>query len=167
MGAPLLAAGLHPVVAYNVLFLSGFLLSALTTYALIVSLTGSARAAFVGGLLYGFYPYRFEHYSHLELQMTYWMPLALLAIHRFGQSLRIRYAIALGLCGVAQLYSSMYYGLFFPLYAAAILATLLLRVATGLAPGRCAAGGRCRDGRGAGHPAGSTLLCGAGGQGRA
>ena len=42
-------------------------------------LTGSARAAFIGGLLYGFYPYRFEHYSHLELQMTYWMPLALLA----------------------------------------------------------------------------------------
>ena len=35
------------------------------------------------GLVFGFYPYHFEHYSHLELQMMQWMPLALLAIHRF------------------------------------------------------------------------------------
>jgi hypothetical protein len=124
-GAPLLAAGLHPAVAYNVLFLSGFVLSAMTTYLLIVRVTGSARAAFIGGLMYGFYPYRFEHYSHLELQMTYWMPLGLLALHRFSETLGIRYAVALGLFGVAQLYSSMYYGVFFPLYAAAILGTFL------------------------------------------
>jgi hypothetical protein len=125
-GAPLLAAGLHPVVAYNVLFLSGFVLSAITTYLLIARVTGSARAAFIGGLMYGFYPYRFEHYSHLELQMTYWMPLGLLALHRFSETLQPRYAVALGLCGAAQLYSSMYYGVFFPLYAAAILGTFLL-----------------------------------------
>jgi hypothetical protein len=125
-GAPLLAVGLHPVIAYNVLFLSGFLFSAVTTYLLAVRITGSARAAFVAGLLYGFYPYRFEHYSHLELQMTYWMPLALLALHRFSQTLGVRYAVAAALCGVAQLYSSMYYGVFFPLYALAILAVVLL-----------------------------------------
>jgi hypothetical protein len=124
-GAPLLAAGLHPVVAYNVLFLSAFALSALTTYLLIVRITGSARAGFIGGLMYGFYPYRFEHYSHLELQMTYWMPLGLLALHRFSETAQLKYAVALALCGVAELYSSMYYGVFFPLYAASILGTLL------------------------------------------
>ena len=125
-GAPLLAAGLHPVVAYNTLLLSSFALSAMTTYLLIVRVTGSARAAFIGGLLYGFYPYRFEHYSHLELQMTYWMPLGLLALHRFSETLDVKHGVALALCGVAQLYSSMYYGVFFPLYAAAILGTLFL-----------------------------------------
>ncbi|MEO7270947.1 MAG: hypothetical protein ABIX28_17275, partial [Vicinamibacterales bacterium] len=72
------------------------------------------------------YPYRFEHYSHLELQMTYWMPLGLLALHRLWQTWRMRYAIALALCGVAELYSSMYYGVFFPLYAAAVLGTLIV-----------------------------------------
>jgi len=126
IGAPLLAIGLSPVVAYNLLFLSGFLLSGITTYVLIEGLLGSPRAAFVGALIYAFYPYRFEHYSHLELQMTYWMPLGLLALHRLWQTWRMRYAIALALCGVAELYSSMYYGVFFPLYAGAVLATLLL-----------------------------------------
>ena len=126
LGAPLLALGLTPVVAYNLLFLSGFLLSGIATYVLIEGLLGSPRAAFVGALIYAFYPYRFEHYSHLELQMTYWMPLALLALHRLWQTWRMRYAIAFALCGVAELYSSMYYGVFFPLYAGAVLATLLL-----------------------------------------
>ena len=76
--------------------------------------------------IYGFYPYRFEHYSHLELQMTHWMPLALLWLHRFVRSWRVRDALVAALCGVAQLYSSMYYGLFFSLYATAVIGTLLL-----------------------------------------
>ena len=125
-GVPLLAAGLHPVIAYNVLFLSGFALSALATYLLAARITGSARAAFVAALIYGFYPYRFEHYSHLELQMTYWMPLGLLAVHRFCEGLQLRYAIALAIFGVAELYSSMYYGVFFPLYVLAVMGALLV-----------------------------------------
>ena len=39
-------------------------------YLLSAHLTGSPRAAFVSAVLFGFYPFRFEHYSHLELQMT-------------------------------------------------------------------------------------------------
>ena len=124
--SPLLAAGLHPVYVYNVLFLSGFAFSAIATFVLVHQLTGSARAAFVSALIYGFYPYRFEHYSHLELQMTHWMPLALVWLHRFVRSWRVRDALVAALCGVAQLYSSMYYGLFFSLYATAVLGTLLL-----------------------------------------
>lgn len=123
---PLLAAGLHPVVAYNVLFLSSFVLSGLATFALAAHLTGSRRAAFIAALLFGFYPYRFQHYSHLELQMTYWMPLALLAWHRFFVTQRARYAVAAALCMVGQLYSSMYYGVFFALYTIPVLGTLLL-----------------------------------------
>jgi cytochrome bd-type quinol oxidase subunit 1 len=123
---PLLAAGIHPVVAYNVLLLSSFVLSGLAMFALAASLTGSRRAAFIAALLFGFYPYRFQHYSHLELQMTYWMPLALLACHRFLATQRTRYAVAASLCTVGQLYSSMYYGVFFALYMIPVLGTLLL-----------------------------------------
>ena len=122
---PLRAAGLHPVLAYNVLFLSGFVFSALATYLLVERLTGSSSAAFVSALIYGFYPYRFEHYSHLELQMTHWMPLALIWLHRFSASLKVRDAMAVALLAAAQLYSSMYYGVFFSIYAAAVLGTLL------------------------------------------
>src|SRR6202008_3176007 len=41
--APLLAAGVHPVVAYNLLFLFGFWLSGDATYLLVERLTGAAR----------------------------------------------------------------------------------------------------------------------------
>jgi hypothetical protein len=122
--SPLLSAGVAPVVAYNVLLLSGFFLSGLSVYLLVRRVTGSALAAFIGGLLYACYPYRLEHYSHLELQMTQWMPLALLCLHRFAESLRARDAVLAALCGVAQVYSSMYYGMFFLFYAAAVLIAL-------------------------------------------
>ncbi len=58
--------------------------------------------------------------------MTYWMPLALIWLHRFSETLKVRDAIAVALLAAAQLYSSMYYGIFFALYAGAVLGTLLL-----------------------------------------
>jgi hypothetical protein len=118
--APLLALGLHPVVVYNVVFLSGFLLSGIAVYLLVTRLTGSRRAAFVSAIVFGFYPYRFEHYSHLELQMTFWMPLALLAVHRFFETARWRYALAAAVAVTAQLYSSMYYAIFVSIFLAAL-----------------------------------------------
>ena len=75
--------------------------------------------------MFGFYPYHFEHYSHLELQMMQWMPLSLLALHRFLETRRVRYAMAAAVCAAAQLYSSMYYGVFFAIYAVVVLATLV------------------------------------------
>ena len=123
-GAPLLAAGVHPVVVYNLLFVSSFFLSAMAAYVLMVRWTGSRRAAFVSALIFGFYPYRFEHYSHLELQMTFWMPLGLLAIDRATRTLRIRDALLAAVCWIAQLYSSLYYGVFFGLYAMVVAGVL-------------------------------------------
>jgi hypothetical protein len=120
LAAPLLALGLHPVVAYNVLFVSSFVLSGLALYALVARLTGSRRAAFVSAVVFGFYPYRFEHYSHLELQMTFWMPLALLAVHRFVETAGLRYALGAAAALVAQLYSSMYYGVFLGIFVVAV-----------------------------------------------
>jgi hypothetical protein len=122
--APLLAAGLHPVLTYNVLMLSGFLLSGTTTYLLVNRLTGSPRAAFVSAVIYGFYPYRFEHYSHLELQFTQWMPLALLAMHSFVETRRLRDALLAALAVVAQLYSSMYYAVFFLVFGGVVFLVL-------------------------------------------
>jgi hypothetical protein len=126
MAAPMLAVGLHPIVAYNVLLLSGFWLSGIATYLLVERLTRSPRAAFVAGLIYACYSFRFDHYSHLELQMTQWMPLALLALHSFVSTGRWPYAMAVAVAGVAQLYSSMYYAVFFVVYVAAVAAGLLL-----------------------------------------
>src|SRR5678815_5399392 len=61
--APALALGIHPVIVYNLLLLSGFWFSGIAVYLLLVRLTGSARAAFVAGLVYACALYRFDHYS--------------------------------------------------------------------------------------------------------
>ena len=90
---------MHPVVAYNLVMILSFIASAFAMYLLAERLTGSRAASFVAGLLFGFYPYRFEHYSHFELQMTYCMPLALLALHRFLTSARTRDAVAFASAG--------------------------------------------------------------------
>ncbi|HWB31165.1 MAG TPA: hypothetical protein VG736_11735 [Vicinamibacterales bacterium] len=143
MHAPLIAAGLHPVVAYNVLFMSAFVLSGLAVFLLVAHLTGSRQAAFISATIFGFYPYRFEHYSHLELQMMMWMPLALLALHRFVETARLRYALAAAAATVAQLYSTMYYTVFFVLYLVPVTA-ILVRVKRApirrLVPGTIVAG---------------------------
>jgi hypothetical protein len=123
--APLLAARLHPVTVYNLLLMSGFVFSGIAAALLVERLTGSRAAGFVAGIVYGFYPYHFEHYSHLELQMMQWMPLSLLALHRFLETRAARYAVAAAVCAVAQLYSSMYYGVFFAIYAAAVVSVLI------------------------------------------
>ncbi|MEO7270954.1 MAG: hypothetical protein ABIX28_17310 [Vicinamibacterales bacterium] len=123
--APFLAAGVHPVTTYNLLLISGFLFSGIAMALLVERLTGSSAGGFVAGIVFGFYPYHFEHYSHLELQMMQWMPLALLAMHRFVATREMRYAIAAALGAAAQLYSSMYYGVFFAIYAVAVLGTLI------------------------------------------
>ena len=123
---PLLAIGVHPIVVYNLLLISGFWLSGIAVYLLVDHLTGSWRAAFIAGLTYACSAYRFDHYSHLELQMTQWMPLALLALHSFMRTGRWRTGIAFTLAAVAQLYSSMYYAAFFVVYAAIITLALVL-----------------------------------------
>jgi hypothetical protein len=128
MAAPLLAIGIHPVVVYNLMLVSAFWFSGIAVYLLVERLTASPRAAFIAGLIYACCGYRFHHYSHLELQMTQWMPLALLALHLLigRDPKRWWYALAFAAALVAQLYSSMYYAVFFVVYAALIGAGLLI-----------------------------------------
>ncbi len=123
---PFLLVGVHPVVTYNLVLVLSFIASAVAMYVLAWQLTGSRAGAFVAGLLFGFYPYRFEHYSHFELQMTYCMPLALAALHRFLATGTLKYAVMFGVLAAAQLYCSMYYAVFFTLYAVALVGVLLV-----------------------------------------
>jgi len=66
-----------PRVAYNVEFLLSFLLSGLTMYLLCAYITRNRCAAFIGGLVFGFFPFRATHAvaGHFGQIMTYWLPL--------------------------------------------------------------------------------------------
>jgi hypothetical protein len=126
MAAPLLWVGIHPVVAYNILFLSAFVLSGVTTFLLVRALTDRADAAIVSGVIFALYPYRYEHYSHLELQMTMWMPLALWGLHRTMASGKMRDGILTGVAFALQMLSSLYYGVFLSVYMFALGVVLWL-----------------------------------------
>lgn len=69
--------------AYNATFLLTFPLSAIAAYLLCLDLTGRRDAALLGGLIYGFAPYRVAQMAHLQVMASYFMPLALLGLHRY------------------------------------------------------------------------------------
>jgi hypothetical protein len=112
LAAPFIWLGFHQVVVYNVVLLLSFPASGVAMYALVRTLTGDRPSALVAGVAFAFYPFRFEHYSHLELQVTCWMPLALLMLHRTVNSGSVRDGALTGLMVALQALSSLYYGLF-------------------------------------------------------
>jgi Dolichyl-phosphate-mannose-protein mannosyltransferase len=124
--APLIWLGVPQLVAHNLLLLSGFALSAVGMFVLVRSLTGQTGAALVAGFVFGFLPFRFMHYAHLELQMAQWMPLGLWAFHRTIESGRLRDGLLTGLFFALQTLSSMYYGIFFATFLVPVAAALFV-----------------------------------------
>ncbi|MGH9253702.1 MAG: hypothetical protein ACRD3C_03945 [Vicinamibacterales bacterium] len=112
--APVLWLGMHQVLVYQLLLFACIVLSGVTMFLLVRTLTARSDAALVAGLLFAFCAFRFgAHYSHLELQVTFWMPLGLLWFHRAIATYRWRDGLLTGLVVALQGLSSLYYGLFF------------------------------------------------------
>jgi hypothetical protein len=117
--APVYAATRDVILCYNLLFLSTFVLSGIGLFLLLRDVTGDAGAAFAGGVMFAFAPYRFEHAAHLQLLSYQWLPFALLGLRRFAWTGRLR-PLALGtLALVAHGLSCGYYLLFFSPFVAA------------------------------------------------
>lgn len=115
--SPLMWLGIPAVVVYNLLLLASFVLSGVTMFWLVRSLTGNTAASFVSGLAFAFFPFRLEHYVHLELLSAFWMPVALWALHRvIGGARPVRDGILLGLLVAAQYHSSIYFGIYLATY---------------------------------------------------
>ena len=109
----------NPILSYNLLFLSTFVLSGLGMYLLARELTGNATAAFVAGLVFAFAPYRLPQSSHLQVLSSQWMPFVLYGVTRYFESRRRRPLAGAALALVLQNLSSGYHLLFFPPFAAA------------------------------------------------
>ena len=107
------------VLSYNLLFLSTFVLSGLGTFLLVRELTGSARAAFVAGLLYAFAPYRIGQFSHMQVMSSQWMPFALYGFRRHFDTRRAWPLAAAALALVAQNWSCGYFLVYFAPFVAA------------------------------------------------
>jgi hypothetical protein len=112
LAAPLLWAGVPAPVVQGLLVLASFVFSGCAAYLLARHLTGRFGAGIVAGLVFAFAPFRFDHYMHLELLWSGWMPLAVLALLRTFEEGSTRWGIATALLCVMQMLSSIYYGIF-------------------------------------------------------
>lgn len=113
VGAPLLWLGVHQVLVYDIIFFLSIVSSGVMMFLLVRALTARSDAALVAGILFAFCAFRLDHYSHLELQVTPWMPLGLFWFHRVIATNRLRDGLLTGLALALQGLSSLYYGLFF------------------------------------------------------
>lgn len=114
---PIYALTRNPILCYNLLFLSTFVLSGLGMFLFAREVTGSTAAAFIGGLLFAFAPYRIPQASHLQILSSQWMPLALYGFRRYFEGGRTRALIGGTAALVIQGLSSGYYLLYFSPFA--------------------------------------------------
>jgi hypothetical protein len=124
--APLHWLGVRGIFIYNLVFLSGFALSGVGVALLVRRLTANTGAAILAGIVFAFPPFRIDHYAHLQLQQTQFIPLALWAFHRLLDTGKIRDGVWLGLFVAGQMLSCMYYGLFLIPYMTVVCGTILL-----------------------------------------
>jgi hypothetical protein len=116
---PVYAITKNPILCYNLLFISTFVLSGVGTYLFVRELTGDPRAAFIAGLLFAFAPYRMPQGPHLQVLSSQWMPFALYGFRRYFDSGRALPLAGAAAALVAQNLSCLYYMMYFTPFAAA------------------------------------------------
>ena len=116
--APVIWISHAPVAAYNVAFFASYVLSGLAAYFLAFVVTRSHAGSFVAAIAFAFAPYRLSHTQHLQLLSSYWMPVAVAALHLFAERPRWRWAMLFAAAWVLQALASGYYLFFLSVFAA-------------------------------------------------
>ncbi len=111
-GFPLYAVGASTLTVYNVLFLLGMFLSAVSGWALAHYVTEDPLASVMGGLVYAFVPWRIAHLPHIQFQWGAFLTLLLLFLLRYLDQGRPRDAVLFGICFAWNALSNIHYALF-------------------------------------------------------
>lgn len=125
LGAPLFWTGISPIVVYNLLLLGGIAASGLAMFVLARHVIGAMAPALVAAAIFTMTPYRIEHFMHLELQWTMWIPLTFWALHRAVDEGTWRLGVLGGVFLWLQVLSSVYYGVFLAMTTAVFVVLLL------------------------------------------
>ena len=107
-----------PLLAYNAAFLLSYVFSGLGGYLLGFVLTRCHGASFVAAIAFAFAPYRLSHTQHLQLLSSYWMPVAVAALHLYVTSPRWRWAVLFAGAWALQALASGYYLFFLTTFVA-------------------------------------------------
>jgi hypothetical protein len=100
------------ILTYNLTFLLTWPLSGLTAFLLVRRMTGRSDAAFVGGLVFAFAPYRISQMGHLQVLACFWFPLTLFALHAYVDERRTRWLVLFGAAWLLQSWTNGYFLLF-------------------------------------------------------
>ena len=120
LAAPLIWAGLPPVLVHNLMLLGAIVASAVGMYVFARHVSGSHVGGVAAGIVFAFAPYRFDHYMHMELEWTIWMPWAFWALQRTIETGATKFGVLTGVFVALQVLSSVYYGIFLGLLIGAV-----------------------------------------------
>lgn len=109
--APINWAG-YPVLAYNLVLLSSFVLCGLGAALWVRRLTGSWGAGIIAGFIWAFAPGKLSRIAHLHMMLGQWVPFALYFCTRYLESGRARDLYALSVMVGLQFGFSLHYGVF-------------------------------------------------------
>jgi hypothetical protein len=113
--SPIVWATGNPVLAYNVVFLLAKPLNGLASFALARELIGSRAAGWIAGLAFAFAPYQAIHSGHLQLMLSFGMPLSLLWLHRYLHGGGTKALVWFAVGWLITALSNAYLLVFFPL----------------------------------------------------
>ena len=123
---PVYAVSRNPILAYNVTVVLFQALAGWAGYYAARQLTGSAAAGWIGGIAFALSPIRTGYYHFAHMQLSFAMPLALLAFARFLER-RAPRDLAWALFFVwCQMVTVIYFGIPLILLLALLMAGVLL-----------------------------------------
>lgn len=121
------ATGGGVIAAYNVLFFLSFALAGTTTFWVLRAGGLGRAAAFAGGSVFAFSPYRWEQTFHLQVLLAQWIPPLLWSFHRLLERPRAAAAAAFLLFYVLHVTGGIYLAYLVHVPLLALLGERLLR----------------------------------------
>jgi len=118
----------NEIVAWNILSMSNFILSAFFMYLLVKHLTKNKISAFISGLIYGFCPHIcMQSFNHILLAAIQWMPLYILFLLKLIFERNYKNAVLCGVFYALVVFSNPYYGYYMLLFTVIFVVFLALR----------------------------------------
>jgi len=117
----------NPFLTYNVAYVGSYVLAGVGMFLLTRALWGRTDAAVLAGLAFELTPYRLAQSPHLQVLMNGWMPIGLLALHRYFESGSRWWLAAFAGVFVVLGLSNGYYLYFFMLPAGVVVGVELAR----------------------------------------
>ena len=114
--AVLMRLGCGLILAYNIVWMSAILLTAMAVWLWARELGADEVAAIVAAAVVALTTSTLSEASRLQLVSIQWMPFSLFFFHRFFVTGRGRFAVAFALCFILQGLSCQYYLVSFPLF---------------------------------------------------